>query len=357
MADVKTLLADPRRRNLAVLAAIALASILLAFLGLEEQAAEVAPRYAPREFFPRLAAQIHDAARIHVVSRKFGAFDAVFKPIKGWVLPEKYDYPASFAEVNKTLVGLAALETIEPKTARADWLHYIDLDAPEKGGAGVEIAVSDEHGRVLAALIAGKSEDIASASGAVGLFVRRPGDSQSWLVRSELEPRSDPNDWIDKNVVDIDRSRIQETVVDQPDGQSYKVHRDKPGDADFKLVAIPKGREMAEQAAPDSVAAAIVGFTFDDVKPAKNVDFSDAYRIVTKTFDGLSVTVDVVHQGTEYWAELGAMSLLNKPEVGKQARTIGMRVSGWAYKLPDYKGAQFMTSLESLLKPKGKAKK
>ena len=39
------------------------------------------------------------------------------------------------------------------------------------------------------------------------------------------------------------------------------------------------------------------------------------------------------------------------PDTGKEARTINARVTGWAYKLPDYKGAQFMTPLETLLKP------
>ncbi len=46
------------------------------------------------------------------------------------MLPGRNDYPASYETVNKTLVGLAALQTIEPKTSRPDWLHYIGLDAP-----------------------------------------------------------------------------------------------------------------------------------------------------------------------------------------------------------------------------------
>ena len=345
-------LADPRRRNLAILAAIALLSVLLAILALHEQAEEGAPKYVQTEFFPGLAARVHQAAHIRIVSKKDGAFDVVFKPSKGWVLPGKNDYPASFSEVNKTLVGLAVLETIEPRTARADWLHYIGLDAPQQGGDGTEITVSDEQGHVLASLIAGKSEDIGDSSGAVGLFVRRPGETQSWLVRAEFEPHGSRNDWLDKDVVDIDRARIQETVVDPNNGPSYQVLRDKPSDPDFKLAVVPAGREIANEAAPDGVAVALTGLSFDDVRPAKEIDFTGAFRTVTKTFDGLSVTVDVMHLGQDYWAQFGAMSLFANPAVGKQARDINARVNGWAYKLPDYKGAQFMTPLESLLKPK-----
>jgi hypothetical protein len=341
---------DPRRRTLAILGGAALISVLLALWALHEQAAEMAPKYESHEFFPGLASRIRGAARIHIVSRKFGVVDVVFKPIKGWVLPRKSDYPASFEEVNRTLVGLAAMETIEPKTARSDWFHYVGLDAPPKGD-GVAITVSDDHGSVLASMIAGKSEDIGDTSGATGLFVRRPDEDQSWLVRAEFEPHSDPADWIDKNVIDLDRSRIQSTVVDLPDGKSYEVHRDKPSDTDFVLSAMPPGRELAAPSAPDNVAAALASLSFDDVVPSKEIDFSKATRLVTKTFDGLSVTVDVVHLGPAYWAQFGAMSMTASPDTGKEARTINARVTGWAYKLPDYKGAQFMTPLESLLKP------
>lgn len=352
MADTKRIFADPRRRNLAILAGVAVVCALLALLGLHKQASIVAPKYAETEFLPGFASHVREAARIHIVSKKNGAFDVAFKPNKGWVLPQKNDYPASFEEVNKTLVALATLETIEPKTSRADWLHYIGLDDPAHGGDGVAITVSDDRGHVLAAVVIGKTADIGDTSGAVGLFVRKPNDTQSWLVHAEYTPPSDQTDWIDKNILDVDRSRIQSATVDQPDGKSFEVRREKPADAMFTLAAIPAGREMGDSATADGLATAITGLSFDDIKSTKDVDFSEATQVVTKTFDGLSITASVVHIGTVYWAEFGAMSMVNNPKVGKQAREIGARVSGWAYKLPDYKGAQFMTPLESLLKPK-----
>jgi hypothetical protein len=170
-------------------------------------------------------------------------------------------------------------------------------------------------------------------------------------VRAEFEPQSDPSDWIEKNVIDIDRARIQSTTVDLPDGKSYEVRREKPGDADFTLAPMPPGRELASVSAPDNVAAALANLTFEDVVPSREIDFSNATRLITKTFDGLSVTVDVAHVGPAYWAEFGAMSMNASPDTGKEARTISARVNGWAYKLPDFKGAQFMTPLETLLKP------
>jgi hypothetical protein len=348
-----TTVADPRRRNLAILAAAAALSIVLAVLGLWRQAAQMGPKYTPTEYFPGFAAHVRQAARIHVVSKKNGAFDVVFKPIKGWILPGKNDYPASFEQVNRTLVGLATMQTIEPKTARADWLHYIGLDDPAKGGDGTEITVSDDRGRVLASIITGRTGNAGAAGGATDLFVRHPGDAQSWLVRSQFVPDSDQSNWMDKNILDLDRSRIRSTTVDEPGGPSFELSRSKPTDANFTLVQLPPGRELASADAADGLATALSDLTFDDIRPVKDFDFSSAVRLVTKTFDGLSVTAAVVKSGDAYWAEFGAMPLVNKPEIGKEARTIGAHASGWAFKLPDYKGAQLTAPMESLLKPKG----
>lgn len=342
----------PRRRNLAILAGIATVMVVLAALALWNQSNEMAPHYTPRPFFPDLDAKIRDVAHLHIQSTK-GTIDVVFKPDKGWVVASHDDYPANFDALRQTVLGLAGLQTIEPKTARGDWLHYIGLDAPPHG-SGVAISLMDEKGTGIASLIAGKSEDIGDPSGATGLFVREPNTTQSWLVRSTFEPKTDIADWLETHVLDIDRARIEEVDVEPSNGPSYSARRQRPTDDDFDLLNIPKGREIAYAGAADGVGAAIAGFTFDDVRPAKDFDFSDqghASRLITRTFDGLIVTVETIQQGPNYWTAIQTEAEPGKPDAQKEAREISARTTGWAYKLPAYKGQLFMTSLDSLLKP------
>ncbi len=349
--DLNQILADPRRRTLAVLAALALVSLLLAIAALWQESSEgAAPAQA--EFLPGFAAHESEAARIHIGS-KSGAFDVVLGPEKGWVVRQRNDYPASIELVHRTLVGLGALRTIEPKTARPEWLHFLNLDTPPQGD-GILIAVGDDKGRPLGAVIAGKSEDIGDATGATGLFVRRPGENQSWLARSVLDPRGALSDWLDKKVVDIDRARIREVDVDPAGSPSYVVARAKPEDADFTLTPVPAGKTVADAAAPDGVAAAITGFSFDDVAPARDImDLSNpaaVARLVTKTFDGLKVTVNTQRRGADVWASVYAEADPAKPDAAKEAAAINARAAGWAYKLAPFKGQLFMTTLDSLLK-------
>ena len=293
--------------------------MLLAVLALNQRAEQVAPKYPPHVFLNGLAAKVTQTARIHIVSKKYGAFDVAFVPMKGWVLPGRANYSASFEEVKRTLVGLAALVTIEPKTARPDWFHYVALDAPPKGD-GTAITLGDAKGRVLASLIVGKTEDIGDPSGAVGLFVRKPGDSQSWLVESVFEPRANPADWMDKQVMDVDRARIQEVDVRPATGPAYSVSRAKPSDADFALAPIPRGREVSipvHRMALHPVSSVSPSTMF-------NLQAASILRMAqlvwsTHTFDGLIVTVDVIKQGSDYWAQVfGCRSRQNRRRQGSQ---------------------------------------
>ena len=353
---MSSMFADPRRRNLAILAGIAVATIAAAVLGVFHQASFSERRGHPELLFPDLVSHVRQIAHIRIQS-KDGTIDVVFKPEKTWVVTNKDDYPASHEQVRATVIALATLTALEKKTARADWLPYVDLLSPAHGGDGKEITILDDKGDVMASIITGKSVDIGDPEGAVGLFVRRPGETQSWLARSIVEPKADLGDWLEKDVMNIDRARISEADVDPLSGPSYVVRRDKPSDGDFKLNEIPKGRELSYEAAPDAVAAAVVDFSFDDVKPARDFDFSDSAhtaRVVTKTFDGLTVTVNVIQQGQDYWATVSAEG--TGPDARNEARAIDDHASGWAYKLPAYKGQQFMIPVESLLKPKGGAR-
>jgi hypothetical protein len=349
MSTSAELLQDPRRRTLAILAGAALISILAAFLALQYQSAQTQATRASETFFPSLAHSLPDVAKIHIESSK-GAFDVVLGTDKQWRVAQRAGYPASFDQIRQTLIGLSTLQTIEPKTTRPDWFSYVNLDAPPRG-SGVLIRVSGNKGDELADIIIGKSEDIGDPGGAMGLFVRKPRDMQSWLARSVFEPKSESGDWLDKTVLNVDRARVQEVDVTPQTGPAFVVRREKPSDPDFALLNIPRGRELSNVGAPDNVASAVAGFTFDDVRPAKAFDFSKATQVVTKTFDGLTVTASIVREGQDSWAEIAAAGAPQSPAAQKEARDIVARASGWAYKLPDYKGQQFLTTLDSLLKP------
>lgn len=345
--NLHVVFADPRRKGLAVLAAATALSLLLAGLALQWRAGITAPRETPRPLLPGFAEHMREATSIRIATRDGGTVEIAFLPMKGWVLPAHDNYPASFDTVRRLLNGLAALDIVEPKTARPDWFGYINLVPPPQGG-GTLLTVRDGKGATLASLIFGKSAD--AGSGGTKVFVRKADENQSWLARLPAPLPFALDEWMDKALVSVERNRIARVEFSPASGPAFTLVRDSPDAPDFHFRALPHGREPSPEAV-DAAGAALVAFAFDDVRPRAKLDFSGGAHVVTRTFDGLSVVVDVVREDDAYWARLYAAAAAGS-EADEEARTINTKAYGWAYRLPAAEGAAFTATLEQLLQPK-----
>ncbi len=249
-----------------------------------------------------------------------GTFDVVYSPAKGWVLPAKGNYPADFNQVRRTLLGLAALETVEPKTARADWLSYVGLDTPPKG-SGIEVIVSDASGHDLAAIIIGNAAELDNAAGGNGVFVRHPGDNQSYLARAIFTPHGDLSDWVDTNVMSVDAARINTVTVTPFSGASYTVAREHASDLEYKLQGPPPPKGMAANSAQvDLIPQIVSGFAFTDVKPASELDFSKAAHLSAHTFDNQNIHMDAVEVNGAVWVKISPSPIQARPPCRSRRR-------------------------------------
>lgn len=339
---------DFRRRNLMILGGAALLSVVLAGAALYGQSQATKAQFKPGEFLPGFADHVKDSARIHVVSQS-GSFDVAYSPAKGWVLPAKGNYPANFDQVRHTLLGLAALETIEPKTARADWLSYLGLETPPKGN-GVEITVTDAGGHELAGVILGNTTQIDTGEGGTGVFVRHPGDNQSYLARTVFTPHGNLSDWVDTNVMSVDAARINTVTITPFSGAPFTVSRAHSSDLDFKLDGPPPPKGMVASISQiDLIPQIVNGFAFTDVKPASGIDFSKPAHLVAHTFDNQNIRMDAVQANGAVWVRISAEPDPGTPTMQKQeAAMIDARAANWAYELPTEKGQFFSMKRDNL---------
>ena len=339
---------DFRSRTLTILGGATLISVALAGAALYQESRATKTQFTPGEFLPGFAAHVKDSARIHVVSHS-GTFDVAYNPAKGWTLPAKGNYPADFNQVRHTLLGLAALQTIEPKTARADWLSYLGLETPPKG-SGVEIVVSDAGGHEIAAVITGNTTQIDTGEGGTGLFVRHPDSNQSYLARSVFTPHGDLSDWVDTQVMSVDAARINSLTVTPFSGTPYTVSREHASDADFKLDGPPPAKGLAASTSQvDLVPQIVSGFAFTDVKPASEIDFSKAAHLVAHTFDNQNIRLDAAKVNDAIWVKISAQPDAGTPTMQKQeAAMINARAGNWAYELATEKGQFFSMQRDNL---------
>lgn len=341
---------DFRRRNLILLGALAAVSVAAAGAMLTIRAEEGRARFMPGEFLPGFAAHVKEATHIHMESRS-GSFDVAYDPTKNiWVLPARGNYPADFERVRQTLIGLAALQTVEPKTARADWLPFIGLDAPPKG-SGTTIAVTDKAGKILASLITGNAADLENAQGATGIFVRRPGENQSYLARTVFPLRSNVADWLETGVMSIEPARLNSVTITPLKGTPFTIARPNTSSREYRLEGPPppKGRAV-NPAVVNLVPQLITGFGFVDVQPASKLDFSRSVHLAAHTFDMQNIRIDAVSADNAVWVRVSAQPDPGTPTMQKQeAAMINARGADWAYKLSSDKGRLLMMTRDDLM--------
>ena len=334
---------DKRRRTLTILASAALVFAALAGLALFQRAQEGAHRTTPKVFLPGFADKAKDAARIEIAGHD-RAFVVALTP-QGWVLPGSGNYPANFDEVRQTLITLAQLTTIAPRTSRPDWLHYLSLDDPPKG-SGTSLTVKDAGGAELAHLIFGNVEELG---GSTAIFVRRPGETQSWLAKAVFPLHGARANWIKGGLFDMGPGRLQEVVVTPASGPGYTVGRLLPSQ-DVSVLK-PQGGNPDFQIIND-LGFAVAAFTITDVRPVAEINFKGATQVSARSFDGLAVNLAVVQQGGDYWAEVSAEPAPKAPDaIAQEAAAITTRARDWAFRLTPEKGQVLMTSLARLMTP------
>jgi hypothetical protein len=335
-----------RQRVLLVLGGVTVLFAALAAYAVMQQAREVAPKFTARPLFPGLAAQLNNLGEVGITTQ---AASFHVRLVDGkWVIVERGNFPADFATVRRTGIGIADLELLEPKTARPELHELLGLRAPAQGGNATRITLNDRAGKPLADVLVSGLAVGSEPDGRSRLYVRKTAENQAWLAHASLAVAGDIADWIEKKPLTIERARIAGATVTPATGPAYTISRASKEEADFRIENMPRGRELSFPGAANPVAAALTDFTFEDVQDPKNVDFARAATHVTRTFDGLTITTRIVMKDAAQWAQLTAQS--TRPETQMEADDINARLGSWALKLPGYAADTLLAARDSLLK-------
>ena len=278
----------------------------------------------------------------------------------GWVVAEKHDYPALADKVAKALVQLAGLRVIEAKTRMPERYKRLDLEDVESEGAkSRHVRLLDGSGNTLAEIILGRTRQDLGGNPSEGVYVRRPGEEQSWLARGSLTVHGDAVDWMPRRIVDVPAARVSRVVTTTPDGTTLTAYREKSSDKRLETEDIPADAKKTKNAETtvNDMGSALSMLDLADVKPASEVDFASGAVTTTEvhTFDGLVVRVTLMEVDKEVWARFEASSGTaveppEKPEdVAKEVVEINARVTGWAYRIQEYKAKFLSTKLADLV--------
>lgn len=269
----------------------------------------------------------------------------------GWQVEEKDGWPADPQRVRRLLLGLAELRYVEPKTRESRLYPRLDVeDAGKPDSKSSLVTVADDKGKLLGDVIVGKSKYDELGGGNAGLYLRKPGDVQSWLVRGSLDVTGDTTAWLDKTLFDVPAASVKEGEFAAADGSTVVILRDAAGEK-FRLAnRVPKDKKLKSAGALDEPAGALASLELADVEPAALFAFPEKGIAQARftTFDGLTVTLDIALQGKTSWVRISAAGA---GAAAARANAINAKTKGWLFAFPDYKTDLLRTTLAGLIEP------
>ena len=335
-----------QKRSLILLMAATLVAVVLAAAALATGGTGSGPAGSDMLALPALSARLGDVATVEV--RRTGLDMTFVRDGDNWFVAQKSNYPADSGKIRRIVLALADMTLVEPKTGKPDLYPRLEVEDQGKGKSTL-VTIKDKSGADIARLIVGKRSFDRLGEGNDGVYVRKPGDPQSWLARGSLDFSGDMPNWLVRRIVDIPDSKIAKAALAQPDGATLTLSRAKP-DAKFALENPPKDAKYKGDTVLGEPAMALETLDLDDVEPAAKLPVPDKGVTIGSytTFDGLTVTVKLFQHDNKNWL---AVAATGAGKAADEAKKIDGKVSGWVYAIPSYKAKMIETKLADLLEP------
>ncbi|MEJ0017242.1 MAG: DUF4340 domain-containing protein [Acetobacteraceae bacterium] len=329
----------------ALLALVVLGVIAIAggwYFGVAERPAEQRSVDAGRLMFPDLAPRLQDAARIEITH--LGKTTVIAKTGQSWGLVDRGGYPVQPGKLRTMLTTLTELRLVEPRTTNPEQYARLGVeDATGPTGTSNLLRVLDASGKPIVAVIVGHRRVRTQGNVPEQVYVRRPGESQSWLAEGGLQADADPQLWLERDIMNIGHDRIAGVAVTHGEETLDLALDDK------KLVLKkPEEHPPLDDYKLDDVGRALELLTFQDVQPdAAPVGDKIGQSVFTAT-DGLMVTATVFKGDKDIWVRFSATGL-NQSKA--EADRLNARLSGWTYQLGAWKQKALVPSLDDLKAP------
>ncbi|HEY3846066.1 MAG TPA: DUF4340 domain-containing protein [Acetobacteraceae bacterium] len=332
------------------------------YFGIDTLPTQQSSANAGKLMFPDLAPRLQQAARIEVIHQ--GKPMAIEKrEVAGhvrWGLADRGGYPVQETKLRSMLTALTELRLVEQRTADPTQFATLGVEDPTGNGSNSNLVrVLDVAGKPILALIVGHRRVRTGGNVPEEVYVRRPDENQSWLAEGSLEVDSDPQLWLDRDIMNIDHRRIAKVVVTRGDATlnfaraNDKLALDSPADHpkldDYKLEDVSRALEL---------------LTFEDVHPDAASPGDLVGKAVFSTTDGLTVAASVYRAAPDTGAKPDAVAAANADrevlarfsvtggdKAKAEADRLQARLAGWTYQLGAWKQKSLVPSLEDLKAP------
>lgn len=308
-------------RNLAVIAA----ALILAILVMQRTEHGVTGQPG-RLLLPGFASQANDARRVSI-DRADADTLLIQRDADHWVVAARDDYPADIGKLRQLFIGLAEARIVEEKTSNPELYEKLGVGDPGNGGSGTRVSVAGE----------GFDYSVIFGKTAQGnrRYVRPANDARSYLVDRSPELPKDVSGWLAPEILDIASTRLRSIAIVHDDGETIRIQKSAEDQDDFAVLDIPQGRELSYPTVANGIAGGLSALKLDDVRKAADGPVSTT--AVFETWKGLRITIAISDDDSKSWLAFVAEKAQPEAETGDEVEAINQRVSGWQYRVADYK--------------------
>jgi hypothetical protein len=250
-------------------------------------------------------------------------------------------------KLRELLTGLTELRITEPRTADPALLEQLGVGDPTSAtSTAALVKVLDAKGNVLAQLIVGHRRVRTQGDVPESIYVRHPGDNQSWLAEGRLPVDADPQLWFDRDIANIDNARVASVEVHRGDTVLQFAR-----DGGKMVLKSPAEHPKLDDYKVEDVFRALETLTLTDVRPAAQEPGTQIGTASLTLTDGSVVNVTVYGAPKADAKTPGEQDIWTQYAVTgttDDARKLAARVKGWAYQVGSWKEAAFVPTLDDL---------
>lgn len=296
--------------------------------------------------FPTLIDNINEITEVTIADRRF---KSILKKIDGvWYLHNKDNYPASTSGIKQLALELSNLKILEAKTSSVEKYAKLGVsDLSIEGSRASQITVSASKKELVSLLIGLSPKGAKKAQ----RYVRLANQATAQLVAGQISAPTNPIEWLDPQIIDLDSKSIKLLTIDVPDEKKIVISKNTESEDFFTLQEIPESFEMKSKTIVSSIPAILMDLRLNDVISANIVsDLEPSQQTTITTFSGLEILLtDYIWKDKRYTVFAANRGNNNKELTDATIEKINNKVNGWAYEIPSYKRRMINRKFEDLI--------
>ena len=296
--------------------------------------------------FPALIDSVNEITEVTIEDRRF---KSILKKIDGvWYLHNKDNYPASTSGIKQLALELSNLKILEAKTSSVEKYAKLGVNnLSVEGSQASQITVSTSEKKLVSLLIGLSPKGAKKAK----RYIRLTGETAAQLVAGQITASTNPIEWLDPQIIDLDSKSIKRLTIDVPEEKKIVISKNTESEDFFTLQDIPESFEMKSKTIVSSIPAILMDLRLNDVISANAVtDLEPSQKTTVTTFSGLEILLtDYIWENKRYTVFEAYLGKDKKELPNSMIEKINNKVRGWAYEIPAYKRRMINRKFDDLI--------